>query len=195
MFLSGLAPRSPDVSGDIDVLLRDFSQDEAVAFANASLSRSLLKTELPTIKAALMLQKMAYEFACPDSTGLSMDKPWLQDRVTEKPNNFYNQTKKGLVFEVYYGQPGKIWTPYGSWGCWGSGAGHFPMDKFLARFKHKLLTPEIRNSMGCYGPWYVVEQVGDIEVPAYEPCDPKMFLPGKLTDELWKRAVEQIGAV
>lgn len=186
------APATIQSVGPVLNQFSDFTREEAAAFANGDAATGLIKDALPVLRAARLLHKIAYEFACPDSTGLPGEKPWLQDNFKNSVNPFYNQTQRGMVFEVYYGQPGKIWTPFGEWNCWGSGAGRFPMEKFLARFQHELLGAEIQNHMGCYGPYYIVRQVGDVELPRYEAAKADNYLPYELARAMWVRANETL---
>jgi hypothetical protein len=117
-------------------------------------------------------------------------KPWSNypGHFTSGPNPYYNQTKKGLVLEGYYGMPSKIHTPYGHWSILGSGSGDW--DKVFEAIKEPLglvlLKEGKQNSGGYVGPFWAITKWEDkeIEMPEYKKDDE--YITYEKVKEVWK---------
>lgn len=73
------------------------------------------------------------------------------------PNPFFGQLTQGLWLEMYYGIPGAILTPWGRWGCFGSGFTRGDWEPaFWAALREHLELVEIEplTSDRDYGPVY-----------------------------------------
>jgi hypothetical protein len=106
---------------------------------------------------------MAYDYAN-STTGLPLV---LSDYRGESVNPFYYQTESGLFLELYYGKPSKIWTPWGSWRCWGSGEEEWGnvMSQFLQRLGAVEHQPLSRTHAGEFGPVYAITSVDGVPLP------------------------------
>ncbi|HEX8974828.1 MAG TPA: hypothetical protein VF817_05115 [Patescibacteria group bacterium] len=115
--------------------------------------------------AARAIADLVYEYASPEVS--RADGIWLDDRRNEGVNPYYSQTSSGLFLELYYGQPGSIHTPWGKWGCWGSGSGSWEkkMPELLERLGATVHKELLRNSQGEFGPIYALHRVGDLVLP------------------------------
>src|SRR6266571_581699 len=49
--------------------------------------------------------------------------PWMEDWRNQVPNSQQRQTAAGLMLEMYYSLPNRLWTPWGTWHFGGSGGG------------------------------------------------------------------------
>lgn len=128
---------------------------------------------------------LAFEYASPEV----MSDLWLEDRRGEEVNPFYSQTESGIFLELYYGQPGSIWTPWGKWNCWGSGAGYWDevMPEFLQRLGAVEHTPLSRTSMGEFGPVYKLTCVDGIALPDAVKREQDAYLDYKDAKEAWSK--------
>lgn len=113
---------------------------------------------------------MAYDYATPEPASDDREKPWLNDRRDGGINPFYSQTENGIFLELYYGIPGKIWTPWGYYDCWGSGSGCWgeKMDRFLERLGATVFREKAVSSMGEFGPIYALHRVDELILPPPE---------------------------
>lgn len=107
---------------------------------------------------------MAYDYATPVPAQGGL---WLEDNraAVIVPSHF--QTSSGLFLELYYRIPGKIWTPWGVWSCWGSGVGwdNETMSKFLARLGAVEYMTLTLSSLGEFGPVYALTSVDGVPLP------------------------------
>ncbi|XLQ19791.1 MAG: hypothetical protein ACKUBY_04320 [Candidatus Moraniibacteriota bacterium] len=136
---------------------------------------------------------MVYEYATPNVSDDS-DMPWLDDRRDGGVNSFNSQTKRGLYIEFYYGQPGKIHTPWGFWNCWGSGSGRW--DEFIEQLLNRLgaiIYQEVQDtSMGTVGPIYAIHQVDDLKLPTPEYHDCRTdYMSYESSKTRWKDLTER----
>jgi len=101
---------------------------------------------------------------------------WLEDRRNEDVNPYYNQTKQGLFFEIYYGSPGHLWTPWGKWNFAGSSSGFWDniLLDILSMFDVKMYQEMYHTEMGGYGPVYSLHKVLELVLP-----DPIAILDGE----------------
>ena len=91
------------------------------------------------------------------------------------PRPFFNQTKKGLVLEGYYGIPSQIHTPYGCWSILGNGYGT-PEEwgKVFEAIKEPLGLVPLQESFSCdEEPRWAITKWKDkeIEQPEYKKPD------------------------
>lgn len=134
---------------------------------------------------------LVYEYASPDiHRGYHM-MPWLEDRRNQGVNPYYSQTESGLFLELYYGQPGSIWTPWGKWGCWGGGSGNWReiMPEILERLGAQVFQEKKVVSMGEIGPIYAITKINDLVLPDARPRTAG-FVPYKKADEEWDRLTQ-----
>ncbi|PID52236.1 MAG: hypothetical protein CR972_03055 [Candidatus Moraniibacteriota bacterium] len=115
--------------------------------------------------------------------------PWLDDRRDESVNPFYNQIKQGVFLEMYYSQPGKIWTPWGCWNCWGSGSGSWneKLPEIFERLGVTVFKEKITNEMGVFGPVYSIHKIDDQVLP--EPIiktSSKEYISFGKSCEIWE---------
>jgi hypothetical protein len=106
---------------------------------------------------------------------------WLQDWRSESVNPYYSQTSQGLMLELYYGTPSRLWTPWGQWGFAGSsaatGSGFEPLVAALCEeLGASVFKPEVVNSMGCFGPVYALSKFEgeSLPAPAMRPRDERL---------------------
>ena len=125
---------------------------------------------------AKKIADMIFSYVSNDSSICDENVVHLEDRRSESVNPFYNRTESGYFLELYYGQPGYIWTPQGSWGCFGSGAGRWDgkLEEVLSRLGAREYLPLHVNDYGEYGPIYEIHNLDGIILP-----EPK-FLAGIL---------------
>lgn len=92
---------------------------------------------------------------------------FIADRRTQSVNGFYNQTQQGIFFELYYGAPSSLWTPWGKWDFCGCSSGnHDPIiEQLIPILGLELHIPEIDNKNGTYGPVYRVTRFKDQVLP------------------------------
>jgi len=140
-------------------------------------------TDKELFAAIRKIADMAYEYASADVGG----EPWLEDRRGERVNPYYNQTESGVFLEMYYGIPGKLWTPWGSWNCWGSGSGYGgEYDRMLERLGAVEHTPETISTMGVFGPVYALTSVDGDPLPEAVVRDRQKFIDSKAIDAAWE---------
>lgn len=114
---------------------------------------------------------MIFEYAETDP-GLRTARPWLEDRRQEGVNPYYRQTESGLFLELYYGQPGSIWSPWGKWGMAGSGSGDWTsLPEILRRLGASERIPLKVNDQGEFGPTYSLHEFDGVALP-----EPKLLL-------------------
>ena len=64
--------------------------------------------DLALFRAALRVGDIVFEYV-----DRNRDRMWLDDRRQEGVNPSHRQTEDGLFFELYYGFPKLLWTPWG----------------------------------------------------------------------------------
>lgn len=109
----------------------------------------------------------------------------------DAPNSVYDHTKQGLILEMYYGTPSRLYTPWGGLdliGCCASNGGGRGWDGVLQDMKAKvgleLFKEEIIDTMGHHGPWYAITSVEhhrpkvDLQLPAPIRTGRGFLLPG-----------------
>ena len=133
---------------------------------------------------------MAFEYSSPD-TG---SERWLEDRRKENVNPFYSQTESGLFLELYYGIPGRIWTPWGQWDCWGSSSGGWGdvMSKFLERLGAVEHIPLRRSKMGEFGPVFALTEVDGVALPPAVIRAHDEFIEYKDARAAWENLEQQV---
>jgi hypothetical protein len=146
-------------------------------------------TAIEIFMAARAIANMAYEYASP-SVGA---ESWLDDRRDEEVNPYYSQTEQGIFLEIYYGRPGKIWTPWGQWTCWGSSSGDWTkaLPQMLERLGATVVQDrQIIKGYGEVGPVYAIHRVDELELPEPKVRTSKP-LPYNESKRLWRDMVEK----
>jgi hypothetical protein len=118
--------------------------------------------------------------------------PWLQDRRSAPVNPYYSQTASGLFLEIYYGIPGKIWTPWGYWDCWGSGRrSDLATEKFFSHLDLEVHQKLKTTQMGTIGPVYKILAVEGDALPEPVVRDRSDYLDLKAAKAGWKAMLER----
>lgn len=115
-------------------------------------------------------------------------------------NPFYNQTGSGLFLEYYYGQPDKVWTPWGYWRfLWNvSYSGDAPWEEILSNVLQRLgateYMPERNLSYGTVGPVYAIHRVDDIELPEPKEREQQNYLERGVAKKAWEAMTQRYHA-
>jgi len=155
------------------------------------------KTQIHDFRLFLIMRQIAdmiFEYATTDHLSHEKDRPWLKDQRKEGVNSSFNQTASGFFLEIYYGQPSRLWTPWGQWGFGGSGCGSWRniMPEILKRLKAEVYQEKQVSAMGEFGPVYKIMAFDDQELP--EPLlkeDRKQFLSYSVIKEIWGELLGQ----
>lgn len=119
---------------------------------------------------------------------------WFEDRRKETVNPFYCQTNDGIMLELYYGIFGSIYTPWGKWGCFGSGAGDADVlvGDVLSEFGAVLFSPVRCNHWGESGPVYRLTKIGSIILPESSlKLDLKEYFDYETAMRIWSEMTER----
>ena len=111
--------------------------------------------------------------------------------VSGGPNPHCNQTNRGLYLELYYGQPTKLWTPWGEW-HFADANEHIDVNALMGRLTTSEHIAEVfKLDTGVIGPVYALLAIDGIELPEPElPTDGRQCLEYKDAKEAWERLVE-----
>lgn len=119
---------------------------------------------------ARKIADIIFTYAHTEAGRSDISSPWLEDRRKELVNCYYNKTKSGYFLELYYEQPGYLWTPEGTWNFAGSGSGSWDkiMPEVLARFDAEEILAHYTTEMGEYGPVYALHSIDGEPLPTPE---------------------------
>lgn len=153
-------------------------------------------TDLELYMAARRIADMLYEYNVSPDVHCPTDYYWKEDRRKETANPYYNQTKRGLFLELYYGSLGYIWTPWGKWGCWGGGSGDWDtiIPKMLERLGSEVYRPLRYSEMGEYGPIYTITKVDALKLPHPFERPRNEYLSYKDALDKWEELTQQYQA-
>jgi hypothetical protein len=128
---------------------------------------------------------MAYDYASANSGG----SLFLSDRRGEGINPLQHQTEQGLFLELYAGIPGKLWTPWGEWVCWGSGSGSWQhaMPIFLSRLGAKVHIAGPIKSRQHYGTVYAINRIDMQDLPEPVERSQDSYLKYEDVIDIWQR--------
>lgn len=118
-------------------------------------------------------------------------RPAREDWRWQGANPYYNQTIDGLFLEYYYGNPVKVWTPWGEWQFVGSGA-HMPdsiVEEIMSHFSTTVHVEErYDRNIGVLGPVFAVHAIDEEALPEPAPItDRRQYLEYKDAKEFWDR--------
>lgn len=135
---------------------------------------------------------IVFEYAATSYKTLG-DKPFMEDRRNEEVNPYYNQTADGLYLELYYGQPLRIWTPWGQWGFGGSGGGWWDttLPIILERLGATMYQELRRSQMGEFGPVYALYKVDEVALPKPFELDNAAYTPYDKVEAAWGELTER----
>lgn len=124
------------------------------------------------------------------------EEPWSEymDRFNWGLDPFFNQTKAGLILEVYNGMPSIIHTPFGQWQILGSGSGN--VDKVMEAIKEPLGLKLIQGlkliKKGKYtrfvriGPFYAITKWDGKKIVKLINRKKSEFIPLDTVVKIWK---------
>lgn len=136
---------------------------------------------------------IVFEYASPD---VGTKGIWLEDRRNESVNPYYDQTESGLFLEFYYGQPSKVWTPWGYYGFSGSGSGWWNEEtpKILERLGAILFSPEQNTKAGTIGPVYALHRVDGVQLPEPKLRERQNYLEYEVAKRAWENMTKRYKA-
>lgn len=91
----------------------------------------------------------------------------IEMKTSNVINPYGYQTTDGILLEVSYSLPSKLWLPWGTWKCWSGGRNTSGMLIYaIPHLQLRNFRPRTRTSLGMEGPVYVVECVQGISLPS-----------------------------
>jgi hypothetical protein len=116
---------------------------------------------------------------------------WMENRLSESVNPYYDQTEPGgLLLIFYYGMPSSFGTPLGQLPIGGSGSGHHEAihPVIAGRLGASEIAPQVVNTMGVMGPWWAVTRdMEGREFPVVQRRKGRDYLGYEECKSLWKK--------
>ena len=119
-----------------------------------------------------------------------VEAPRSLNYLKQGPNS-KNQMKEGLILEMTYGGPGKIYTNIGEFYILGSHSeknnGWEPILNILTdKLDLKLIKEAINCDLGYYGPWYEIRKINNIILPKPIKKEKKDYFTWEECKKYWK---------